>query len=129
MRTTHLLLVSLLVPVVRSQAPGSQPPVVAAADLTAPRADDDRELAPLLAKAKKAVEAGANGAALLADKEFTALRELTVFHHLVRDCAPRGELAMLPPGEPGQPLVVRGAVKDQHGKPVADALVYAYHTS
>ena len=129
MRTTLLLLVSLLASVVRSQGPAPQPPVVAASDLTAPRPDDDRELAPLLAKAKKAVEGGANGAALLADKEFAGLRELTAFHHLVRDCAPRGELSMLPPGEAGQALVVRGAVKDQHGKPVVDALVYAYHTS
>jgi protocatechuate 3,4-dioxygenase beta subunit len=130
MRATHvILLVALLVPVVRSQAPAPAPPVVAESDLTAPRRDDDRELAPLLAKARKAVQGGADGAALLADKEFAALRELTAFHHLVRDRAPRGELSMLPAGEPGQPLVVRGAVVDQHGKPVVDALVYAYHTS
>src|SRR5262245_61342622 len=124
MRSTHYLaLASLLVPLLRAQVPASAPPVVAASDLTAPRPDDDRELAPLLAKAKKAVAGGANGAAMLADKEFAALRELTAFHHLIRDCAPRGELSMLPPGEPGQPLVVRGAVQDQHGKPVVDALV------
>jgi protocatechuate 3,4-dioxygenase beta subunit len=102
---------------------------VAPSDLTAPRLDNDLELAPLLAKAKKAVEGGANGATLLANKEFAVLRELTAFHHLVRDCAPRGELSMLPLDEPGQPLTVRGSVKDQHGKPVADALIYAYHTS
>jgi protocatechuate 3,4-dioxygenase beta subunit len=129
MRTTHFVLVCLIVPVVGSQMPAQAPPVVAASDLTAPRSEDDPELAPLLAKAKKAVEAGANGAALLANKEFGALRELTTFHHLVRDRAPRGELSMLPPDEPGHPLLVRGSVKDQHGKPVADALVYAYQTS
>ena len=131
MRCTSFLLVSLLVPFVRAQAPApnSAPPVVAESDLTTPRADDDRELAPLLAKARKAAEAGATGAALLADKEFAALRELTAFHHLVRDRAPAGEVSLLPPGEQGQPLVVRGAVKDQHGKPVVDALVYAYQTS
>jgi protocatechuate 3,4-dioxygenase beta subunit len=129
MRATHLVLVSLLAPVLRSQPPTPAPPVVAPEDLTTPRADDDRELAPLLAKAKKAAEAGTTGSALLADKEFAALRELTVFHHLVRDRAPRGEVSLLPPGEPGQPFVVRGTVKDQHGKPVVDALVYAYQTS
>jgi protocatechuate 3,4-dioxygenase beta subunit len=36
---------------------------------------------------------------------------------------------MLLPDEPGQPLEVRGTVRDQLGKPVVDALVYAYHTS
>lgn len=130
MRPTHLLVVALLVPIVRTQPPPpSAPPVVAPEDLTKPRADDDKELAPLLAKAKKAAEGGATGVALLAEKEFAPLRELTVFHHLVRDRAPRGEVSLLPPGEPGQPFVVRGSVKDQHGKPVADALVYAYQTS
>jgi len=129
MRTIHFVLVSLLVPAMRAQTPSPAPPVVAPEDLTKPRADDDRELAPLLAKARKAAEGGATAGALLADKEFAPLRELNVFHHLVRDRATRGELAMLPPGEPGQPLVVRGTVKDRHGKPVADALVYAYHTS
>jgi protocatechuate 3,4-dioxygenase beta subunit len=135
MRTTCLVLFSLLVSAARAQAPKpapkpvSAPPVVAPEDLTKPLADDDRELAPLLAKARKAAEGGATGVALLADKEFAALHELTAFHHLVRDRAPRGEVSLLPPGEPGQAFVVRGSVVDQHGKPVADALVYAYQTS
>ena len=121
------VLVSLLVPAVHAQAPA--PPVVAESDLTTPRADEDRELAPLLAKARKAAEDGATGATLLGDKEFSALRELAAFHRLVRDRAAGSEVSLLPPGEPGQPLVVRGAVKDQQGKPVVDALVYAYQTS
>jgi protocatechuate 3,4-dioxygenase beta subunit len=129
MRTSHLVLVSLLVAAVRAQPPSPAPPVVPASDLTAPRADGDKELAPLLAKAKKAAEGGAGGAALLADKEYVPLRELTAFHHLVRDRAPTGEITMLLPGETGQPLEVRGVVVDQRGKPVANALVYAYHTN
>src|SRR5262245_50045000 len=141
MRATLLprLVLVLLPTALAGQAPApSAPPSPAAsapqpaADeprLTAPRAGDDAELAPLLAKAVDAVRRGADGAVLLTSSEFVALHELTPFRELVRDHAPRGEVRIDPPGEPGEPLVVRGTVKDRGGKPVAHALVYAYHTS
>lgn len=97
--------------------------------VTAARAADDKELAPLLAKAKQRADAGAGGAALLADQELAPLRELAPFRELVRKHAPIGEVTMVPAGEPGVPLLVRAAVRDQHGKPAPDVLVYAYHTS
>ncbi len=97
--------------------------------VTAARAADDKELAPLLDKAKKRAEAGADGQALLADKELAPLRELQPFRELVKKHAPKGEVTMVLPGEPGTPLIVRATVRDQHGKPAPDVLVYAYHTS
>jgi len=33
-----------------------------------------------------------------------------------------------PPGEPGQPLIIDGTVRDQRGEPVPGIIVYAYHT-
>jgi protocatechuate 3,4-dioxygenase beta subunit len=104
-------------------------PAAAEPRVTAPRADDDPELAPLLDKARAAARGGADGAALLQSKEFGPLRELSAFRALVRERAPVGEVRITLPGEPGRPLVVRGSVLDRSGAPVAGALVYAYHTS
>src|SRR5262245_9045560 len=113
-----------------AQAPPTPTPAGGAEEprFTAPLADDDSKLAPLLARAREAAKS-ADGGALLASAEFAPLRELTPFRDLVRDHAPRGEVCVCLPDEPGQRLVVTGSVKDGQGKPVADALVYAYHTS
>src|SRR5688572_32974334 len=96
-----------------AQAPPAEPTVTPA------RTADDPQLAPLLAKAKKAAEAGAGGQALLADKELAPLREVTEFRELVRKHAPTGEVTIGPAGEPGTPLIVRATVRDQDGKPAA----------
>ncbi|HLQ37286.1 MAG TPA: hypothetical protein VK348_05780, partial [Planctomycetota bacterium] len=93
------------------------------------RADDDKELAPLLAKARAAADKGADGASLLATREFAPLHEVTAFRGLVRAHASRGAVRITLADEPGQPLTVTGRVQDKNGKPVGDALVYAYHTS
>jgi protocatechuate 3,4-dioxygenase beta subunit len=34
---------------------------------------------------------------------------------------------LTPPGEPGEPMIVSGAVRDETGKPVAGALIYVFH--
>jgi protocatechuate 3,4-dioxygenase beta subunit len=121
----------VLLPVLlRAQGPPAPTPANAEEPrVTAPLPENEPRLAPLLARAKEAAKAGADGAALLATKEFEPLRELKPFRELVREYAPRGEVRIPPPGEPGTALTVRGSVQDRHGKAVADALVYAYHTS
>jgi protocatechuate 3,4-dioxygenase beta subunit len=35
---------------------------------------------------------------------------------------------LAPPGEPGQPLIIDGVVRDRHGAPAPGIIVYAYHT-
>lgn len=95
---------------------------------TAPRTVQAPELADAVRMMEAMAAKGADGAALLAAKCLSPLREVTEFRHLVRDRAPVGEVAMVGEGEPGTPLVVRGSVVDAQGKPVAGALVYAYHT-
>lgn len=95
---------------------------------TAPRTTADPELADALRmmEAMKAKEA--DGAALMAAKCLSPLREVTEFRRLVRDRAPVGEVTMVVDGEPGTRLVVRGSVVDAHDKPVVGALVYVYQT-
>lgn len=105
------------------------PPAGAEPRVTAPRADDDAELAPLLAKAKAAAKAGKHAGELLATAEFAPLHELTAFRALVKAAACAEELRLPLADEPGKPLTVIGTVANKQGKPVADALVYAYHTS
>jgi protocatechuate 3,4-dioxygenase beta subunit len=34
---------------------------------------------------------------------------------------------LVPPDEPGEPLIVSGTVRDTDGKPVAGALIYVFH--
>lgn len=125
----HALFVLLSLSLTAQTPPVPAPATAEEPRVTAPLADDDSRLAPLLTKAKEAVKGSADGAALLANKEFAPLRELALFRKLVRDQAPRGEVHISLPDEPGQALVVRGSVKDKRSKPVADALVYACHTS
>lgn len=97
--------------------------------MTAPRADDDPVLLPLLEKARRAVADGADGGVLLARAEFAPLHELGAFRQLVRAHAPLREVRVPLEDEPGQPLLVRCRVEDRAGRPVAGALVYAYQTS
>jgi len=93
------------------------------------RTEGDAEIAPLLVKMAEMVKAGADGGALLAAKELQPLREVTKFRETVRERAPKGEVAIAPAGEPGTPLVIRGLIQDSDKKPLAGALLYAYHTS
>jgi protocatechuate 3,4-dioxygenase beta subunit len=119
----------LLLAAAASQEPAPAPAPPAEPRVAAPRTGTEPELAPLLAKAKAAADARADGNALLADAALQPLREVTEFRALVRERAPRGEVRIVPDGEPGTPLVVRGTVRDAARAPVADALVCAYHTS
>ncbi|HEX6811416.1 MAG TPA: hypothetical protein VF384_07325 [Planctomycetota bacterium] len=127
----HLLLAFLPFTLALAQDP---PPAARPAEspterVVSPRTEADADLAPLLAKMAEMVKAGADGAALLAAKELQPLREVTKFRQEVRDRAPLRDVAIAPAGEPGTPLVVRGLVVDSDKKPLAGALLYAYHTS
>jgi protocatechuate 3,4-dioxygenase beta subunit len=117
----------LLTVTLSAQTPA--PPAAAEPRTTAPRADDDAELAPLLTKAKAAAKAGKHAGELLATAEFAPLHELTAFRALVKAAARAEELRLSLADEPGKPLTVIGTVANKQGHPVADALVYAYHTS
>ena len=124
----HFLVASLFsfgIAVAQDPPPAERP----AERIASPRTEADAEIAPLLAKVAEMVKSGADGGALLAAKELQPLREVTKFRDTVRERAPKGEVTIAPAGEPGTPLVVRGLVQDSDKKPLAGALLYAYHTS
>src|SRR5262245_1039971 len=116
---------SLAIAVAQDPPPSGRP----AERIVSPRTEADAELAPLLVKMAEMVKTGADGGALLAAKELQPLREVTKFRETVRERAPKGEIAIAPASEPGTPLVVRGVIQDSDKKPLAGALLYAYHTS
>lgn len=118
-----LLAVLSLAVAVRSQAATEQPRFVP------PRTAADAELAPAMKTLRELLDKGVDGQALLAAKELQGLREVAEFRKAVAERAPTGEVVLTVAGEPGTPLVVRGKVADDTGKPLAGALLYAYHTS
>lgn len=50
-----------------------------------------------------------------------------VFHGLPSSLTSEGRIA--PPGEPGEPIVLKGTVRRPDGTPAAGVVVYAYHTN
>ena len=121
--------VSFTIAVGQDPPPAQRPAEHPAERVTSARTETDAELAPLLVKMAEMVKAGADGGALLAAKELQPLREVAKFRETVRDRAPKREVVITPAGEPGPPLVVRGLIQDSDKKPLAGALLYAYHTS
>ena len=67
--------------------------------------------------------------ALLVDPKQMDLHEWTAFREQIKKHAPVGKLAIVTPDEPGTRLALRGIVRDEAGKRVEGALVYAYQTS
>lgn len=65
---------------------------------------------------------------VLADPAIEPLRPYPAFRDAIADHAPTGKTLLVPRGEPGEPLRVEARVVAD-GKPVDDALVYAYQTS
>lgn len=83
---------------------------------------------PVLDAIEAALKAGACPTRTLTDAAFANLHTVARFRNLIRDHARQSEISMTVPGEPGDKMRVSGVVRDEAGKPVAGALVYAYHT-
>ena len=66
--------------------------------------------------------------AVLTDARYRDLHDKTPFRELLAAHATSAPLPLCGPDEPGAAFVVHGRVVDRDGRPVADALVYAYHT-
>jgi hypothetical protein len=75
-----------------------------------------------------ALKAGACSGRALADAAFADLHVTQRFRNLMRDHARLSEITLTIPNEPGDKLRVTGVVRDSSGKPIAGALVGAYHT-
>lgn len=65
---------------------------------------------------------------LLRDPTWLFVHELPRFREAVRKYADAEPLTLVTEDEPGERIEVSGVVKDESGKPVAGAVIYAYHT-
>lgn len=66
---------------------------------------------------------------ILSDTVYMSLHSNTAFREVVKKHATAGKLIMGNKNEPGKKIMVKGEIKTQEGKAIADALVYVYQTS
>jgi len=84
---------------------------------------------PRLAEIRRAIADGkTTGPAALVDPRYEDMHGDPRFRELMREHAPVGAVALAFPGEPGTPLEATVTVTDASGAPIANAMVYAYHT-
>jgi protocatechuate 3,4-dioxygenase beta subunit len=118
-----------LLPLLGCQAPPAKPP---AAPTPAPRdaeAVSDAHAAAIAAlRTRFARERDLTVAAVLTDPRYRDLHDKTPFRELLATHAAAAPLPLVDKDERGTPLAVHGRVIDDHDKPVANAIVYAYHT-
>lgn len=66
---------------------------------------------------------------ILTDSRLMYLHSLTPFREVIKKNANTEEVTIVTTTEPGIRIVVNGTVTDNSGKPLANILVYFYHTS
>jgi len=66
---------------------------------------------------------------ILADANYMSLHSETAFREVIKKYAGAGKMIMVSSNEPGKRIAVKGEIKAQDGKVIADALVYVYQTS
>jgi hypothetical protein len=92
-------------------------------------AEEIPQIRGLIDRARASLGVGAPVSQVLADDLYMPAHAWPRFRDAIRDHAASGPVTMVPATEPGTPLRVRGTVRDAAGRPLAGALVYAYHTS
>ncbi|MBK8269959.1 MAG: DJ-1/PfpI family protein [Planctomycetes bacterium] len=65
---------------------------------------------------------------VLCDPRWMFIHEQPKFREMMKKHLSAASATLLPPEEPGERLMVTGTVKDEEGKPVANATVYVFHT-
>src|SRR5258705_4202283 len=65
---------------------------------------------------------------ILTDKKYDGIHPETNFRELIKKYCKAEMISIATDTIPGRKIKVIGTVKDTYGKPVADALVYLYHT-
>lgn len=80
---------------------------------------------------REAVEAARKSSAsdLVRSSRFASLHPQPVFRQLVRAVARGPDLTIAADDEPGPRIAAMGVVKDDFGRPIPGAIMYAYHTS
>ena len=88
-------------------------------------AEDSR----LLREAEAALARGRSVSDVLVDPAYMKIHPRTEFRKLIQAHAAAGPLTVAGPQEPGTRLTLELVFNGRDGRPVADAVVYAYHTS
>ena len=83
----------------------------------------------LLQQATAMLERGRTVSELLVDPAFMSIHPRTEFRELIEAHAGTGTLTLAGAQEPGTRLTLELVFMDEDGRPVRDAVVYAYHTS
>lgn len=84
----------------------------------------------LLEKIKLQVETGQTTiSSILSDTGYMFLHPQKEFRQVIKQNAKSGKVKMIADSEPGERIIVKGRVKNRHGKPFTDALIYVYQTS
>ena len=83
----------------------------------------------LLGEAAAALAHGQSVSDVLVDPAYMKIHPRTEFRKLIEGYAAPGPLTVAGPQEPGTRLTLELVFKGRDGRPVADAVVYAYHTS
>ena len=96
---------------------------------TPPPGQETPAIQSLIDSARTALAAGRTSTDLLADPTFVMAHEWPRFGQLIREHPAPTKLTLVTPQEPGQRLTINGIALDASGKPLAEALVYLYHTS
>jgi len=65
---------------------------------------------------------------ILTDKKYDAIHPETSFRNMIEGYCNAGTISIATDTIPGKKIKVTGSVKNTAGKPIADALVYLYHT-
>lgn len=97
--------------------------------ITPPPGTETSEVARLIDQAKEAFGGGKSTSDILADKTYLPVHAYPRFRELIRQHAKAGTLRLTTAEEAGEPLHVKGVVKDANGGAVAGTLIYLYHTS
>ena len=67
--------------------------------------------------------------AVLSDPGYMALHSQPAFRQIIKKHAKAGTVKIITNAEPGKKITVKGKIETAAGRPLADALMYFYHTS
>jgi len=81
-----------------------------------------------LQKARSLLQSDTSVEQILTDTQWMFLHAKTEFRELIREFGKNSKLTIITNREPGEKINVYGFVKDGNGHPLADAMVYVYHT-
>ena len=97
---------------------------------TPPPGEETSDIRNLIDKAQASLAGGRiSPTNLLTDPAYMRAHEWPRFRKLIRQYTKTNQTVIVTPQEPGEPLVVRGNIRNKQGEPIKNALIYVYQTS